>query len=83
VDITTADTAVADLHLDVGLLEGLGSEATPFHVSLGRRRVVGDPALEVGVAGSHGVSGLSIDMGLSDRIVTRDGIDLFLRLIEA
>lgn len=47
-DIGAADTAVANLHLDVGGLELLGGVVTPLHVAVGGRRVVGDPALEVG-----------------------------------
>lgn len=47
VNVGTADTAVRNLHLNVGLLEGLGLEVAPLHVALGSRGVVGNPAVEV------------------------------------
>jgi len=47
VDVGAADTAVADLHLDVGRLELLGGVVTPLHVAIGGGGVMGDPSLEV------------------------------------
>ena len=46
-NITAADTAVRNLHLDIGRSEGLGRVAVPDHVALGGRRVLAQPALEL------------------------------------
>lgn len=54
VNVGTADTAVRDLHLNVGLLESLRLEVAPLHVAIGGRGVVGDPAIELG-SGRHDV----------------------------
>lgn len=54
--IRAADTTVCDLHLDVGLLEGLGLVVAPFHVTLRGRGVVSDPTLEeLSRCGGHDV----------------------------
>lgn len=44
--VRTANTAVGDFHLDIGLLERLGLKVAPFHVALGSGRIVSDPTLE-------------------------------------
>ena len=54
VNVGTADTSVRDLHLNICVLEGLGLEVAPFHVAIGGRGVVGDPAVEVR-SGRHDV----------------------------
>lgn len=46
VNVTTADTGVGDLDVDVGLLKGLGLEFLPDHVALGGLLVETHPSFE-------------------------------------
>jgi hypothetical protein len=70
VNVATANTAVGDVHLDIGLFEGLGLEVAPFHVAIGGRGVVGNPAVEVG-SGRHCVCvNVNERVGMNSRITS-------------
>lgn len=47
VEITTADSAMRDLDIDVGLFPWLRLELSPIHVALGGGGVVAQPAFEL------------------------------------
>ena len=46
VHVTTANAAVRDLDVDIGLLPRLRLELSPLHLSLRRRRVKAQPSIE-------------------------------------